>query len=158
MPLWFSKLDLKDYLFHAYSVPCHNIRSYVEQTRVRQGAVQNSPKPTPKRWHRPKATKRMTVELARPFVWPAEPAELKDWNREEIEMAEEENEELQKRVGRLADAEPVGEERRSRMREQAKALLEGRERWRSGQVVKMGEDMRPAPRRTPRVEGRAGAS
>lgn len=37
VPLWFSKFDLKDYLYHLYGVKALRIRSYVMQSKVRQG-------------------------------------------------------------------------------------------------------------------------
>ncbi|KAL9102953.1 MAG: hypothetical protein Q9163_001940 [Psora crenata] len=35
-PLWFNKLDLKDYLYHVYGVQVLSVRSYVIQSKVRQ--------------------------------------------------------------------------------------------------------------------------
>lgn len=130
MPLWFSKLDLRDYLFHAYDVPVLSIRSYVQQTRIRQGAIADAARPQYKRWHRPRSTKRMMVELERPFVWPAEPEDLKPWNREEIEMAEEEQAAFTEReMSSTSDAVGAADEHREAMRDQAKALLEGKVKW-----------------------------
>lgn len=37
VPLWFSKLDLKDYLYNLYGVKALRIRSYVIQSKVREG-------------------------------------------------------------------------------------------------------------------------
>ncbi|KAK3073607.1 mitochondrial 54S ribosomal protein YmL41 [Teratosphaeriaceae sp. CCFEE 6253] len=138
VPLWFSKLDLRDYLHHAYALRIGaSIRSYVQQARIRQGQVREPARPQYKRWHRPRATKRMTVELERPFVWPAEPEDFKAWNKAENWAAGEEQEAYQERMGSTSDALAVSQERRVRMREQAKALLEGRERWRSGGSASM---------------------
>ena len=79
----------------------------------------------------------MTVELERPFVWPEVPEDLAEWNPVENKMASEEQQGMQERMGGASDAMAVTEERRRGMREQAKALLEGRERWRPG--VSKGE-------------------
>ena len=76
MPLRLNKLDLKDYLWHAYGVPVLRVRSYVQQQKVvadKPGALL----PRRNRWYRPRAKKRMTVEMADepgcgPFVWPEE--------------------------------------------------------------------------------------
>ena len=127
MPLWFSKLDLRDYLYHAYSVRTLSIRSYVKQSRP----ISHDPRasrPTPNRWHRPKATKTMTVELERPFVWPEETKDFEAWNQKEVREAEKEQEGFREKSRPSGDA-VVDEKRRERMREQAKALLEGKERW-----------------------------
>ncbi|KAI7611635.1 hypothetical protein KC343_g11499, partial [Hortaea werneckii] len=136
VPLWFSKLDLRDYLFHAYNLPIGpSIRSYVKQSRIRQGANPDSPRPQYKRWHRPRNTKHMTVELESPFVWPDAPKteeEYQPWNRAEVKKGAEENQEVQERMSPGADQKGVSHERRTAMKEQAKALLEGRERWKPG--------------------------
>ncbi|EMC91774.1 hypothetical protein BAUCODRAFT_152153 [Baudoinia panamericana UAMH 10762] len=131
VPIWFSKLDLRDYLYHAYNVRVGpSIRSYVKQSRIQQGKGTRIIRPQYKRWHRPRATKHMTVELERPFVWPAEPADYTDWNKEEVKMASEQQEEFNESQGRAKDALAVSNEHRSKMREQAKALLEGKVQWR----------------------------
>jgi large subunit ribosomal protein L23 len=73
----------------------------------------------------------MTVELESPFVWPEEPdkAALKDFNKDQVDAAKKEQEGLQETQGPLGKT-VVNEERRTTMREQAKALLEGRAKWR----------------------------
>lgn len=133
MPLWFSKLDLRDYLYNAYSLPVLRITSYVQQSRIIQGKNTTSPRPQYKRWHRPRATKVMTVEMERPFVWPEEDADgYKAWNLAESKMAVQEQREMEETIGSTKDANEVGKERRESMREQARRLLEGKEKWRSG--------------------------
>ena len=73
----------------------------------------------------------MTVELARPFVWPEEPEDnYKEWNRKELAESDKEQEAFQENLGSQKDT-IVNEERRVRMREQAKALLEGRAKWKA---------------------------
>ena len=74
----------------------------------------------------------MTVELERPFVWPERPDDLEPWNAEENRMGGEEQAALGSRLGMQADQQGVSDERRVSMREQAKALLEGREKWKPG--------------------------
>ncbi|KAF1943244.1 mitochondrial ribosomal protein subunit L23 [Clathrospora elynae] len=76
VPLDFSKYDLRDYLFHAYSVKCFNIRSYVKQMPVRDTREQ------PRHWFRPESKKYMTVEMEQPFVWPEVP-DLEPWGQKE---------------------------------------------------------------------------
>ncbi|KAK4544423.1 hypothetical protein LTR36_004314 [Oleoguttula mirabilis] len=133
VPLWFSKLDLRDYLYHGYNVRVGPvIRSYVEQGRIRQGQVPEPSRPQYKRWHRPRGTKHMTVELERPFAWPERPTDLTPWNKEETTMASEEQQAYGEKVGPQADQKGVGDDRRVAMREQAKALLEGKEKWKPG--------------------------
>ncbi|KAK3721009.1 mitochondrial 54S ribosomal protein YmL41 [Vermiconidia calcicola] len=127
VPLWFSKLDLRDYLYHAYNVRILSVRSYVKQQRIIEGDPKN-PRPQPNRWHRPRALKHMIVELEQPFVWPEEPEDYSAWNREEVKDSEAEQKKYGELMQPMGDA-VVNEERRKSMREQAKALLEGRQKW-----------------------------
>lgn len=130
VPLWFSKLDLRDYLFHVYNVEVVSVRSYVKQSRVSPGRP-GMDRPSMSRWHRPRPTKFMTVELVRPFVWPEEPEDgYKDWNRKELADSDEWQKEINEHHGTLKDT-IVNKERRERMREQAKALLEGKAKWKA---------------------------
>jgi large subunit ribosomal protein L23 len=72
VPLTFSKLDLRDYLWHAYNVRTVKIRSYVQQQRVTHDRP-DATAPMQNKWFRPKAIKHMTVEMDKPFVWPEDP-------------------------------------------------------------------------------------
>ena len=128
VPLWFSKLDLRDYLFHVYDVRVLAVRSYVKQSRVQEGNVETK-KPTPGRWHRPRSKKYMTVELERPFVWPEAPTDFTAWNKEEMAESTKDSEDIGKRMGREGGT-IINEDRRKAMKEQAKALLEGKMKWR----------------------------
>ena len=102
----------------------------MQQSRIRQGKNPAYARPAYKRWHRPRSTKRMTVELERPFAWPEEPEDLSAWNRREVGLQQEEQEGFQERQGPTSDQMGVPEERSRSMREQARALLEGRVKWR----------------------------
>jgi large subunit ribosomal protein L23 len=68
VPLQFNKLDLRDYLFHAYNVEVNGVRSFINQPAPRRKAGRG-------KWYRPRAQKMMIVELVKPFVWPEPPAE-----------------------------------------------------------------------------------
>lgn len=72
VPLTFNKLDLRDYLFHAYNVRALRVRSYVEQQKVarREGQGKRG------QWYRPQAKKFMTIEMDKPFVWPNPPKDF----------------------------------------------------------------------------------
>lgn len=72
----------------------------------------------------------MTVELQRPFVWPEEPEDYQEWNRKEVEGSSEEQEKAQEKE-RPSGATMAPEERMESMREQAKALLEGKAKWKA---------------------------
>lgn len=137
VPLWFNKLDLRDYLYNAYNVRILNVRSYVKLQRIRQGKPtgirgEQYMKPQYKRWHRPRSRKHMTVELEQPFVWPEPPTEKEDlapFNKVERDLAEEEQKVYGRHMNPVESKTMVNEERRKSMREQAQALLEGRTKW-----------------------------
>lgn len=73
----------------------------------------------------------MTVELQEAFEWPEEPADYSEWNKVEVEQSEEEGRTYNEKMGPMNDTF-VDDERRVRMREQARELLEGRRRWTGG--------------------------
>ena len=82
VPLSLNKLDLKDYLYNVYNIPVLSIRSFIHQSRVRQDKP-GAKLPRPRRWYRPKAIKKMTVEMGKvegmaggAFVWPKEEEDL----------------------------------------------------------------------------------
>jgi len=72
----------------------------------------------------------MMVEMEQPFVWPEEPKDLGPWDKEVFDMAQEERRELEDAYRPEAREQPTKE--RASMRDQARDLLEGREKWRSG--------------------------
>ncbi|KAI5197910.1 hypothetical protein E4T39_07036 [Aureobasidium subglaciale] len=136
VPLNMNKLDLRDYLFHAYNVRVVSVRSYIDQQKVTQGRP-NAPKQQIKRWFRPRAIKKMTVELESPFVWPALPAQEElneNWSTDTYKEAQKDNDRYAERRGRLADAWVDRDERKS-MKEQAKALLERKEQWKPAEQL-----------------------
>lgn len=136
VPLNMNKLDLRDYLYHAYNVRVVSVRSYIEQQKVTQGKP-NAPKMQIKRWFRPRAIKKMTVELESPFVWPSTPTKEQlneQWSKDTHEQARKDNDRYAEMRGRLADA-AVDRGERISMREQAKALLERREQWKPAEEL-----------------------
>ncbi|KAI5195167.1 hypothetical protein E4T42_08527 [Aureobasidium subglaciale] len=140
VPLNMNKLDLRDYLFHVYNVRVVSVRSYIEQQKVTQGKP-NAPKQQIKRWFRPRAIKKMTVELESPFVWPELPNEEdlnENWSTDTHKQAQKDNDKYAEQRGRLADTSVDRDERMS-MREQAKALLERKEQWKPAQQLGFGQ-------------------
>lgn len=132
VPLNMNKLDMRDYLYHAYDVKCLNVRSFIKQARVQQGKP-DAVKPQISRWFRPKASKKMTVEMDKPFVWPAEPEDFSPWSRQTFWDAKEENRQYQESAGSMADT-MFDKDDRKLLREQARALLDGKEQWKSGAI------------------------
>lgn len=79
----------------------------------------------------------MTVELEEPFAWPQPPQDFEDWSKVDFQLAEKEQADYGERLSPTKDTY-VDKGRRERMREQAKALLEGREVWRPGNRPPVG--------------------
>ncbi|KAG0634256.1 ribosomal protein L25/L23 [Tuber brumale] len=75
VPLNINKLDLKDYLLHAYNVEVLSVRSFIQHQNVRRAKDKDLYRPKIE-WYRPRAIKKMTVELKEPFVYPPEPEDL----------------------------------------------------------------------------------
>jgi large subunit ribosomal protein L23 len=69
VPLTFNKLDLRDYLFHAYNVDVTSVRSFINEAAVRKKQGLRG------KVYRPRSQKMMIAELVKPFVWPEPPAE-----------------------------------------------------------------------------------
>ncbi|GAB1318956.1 mitochondrial 54S ribosomal protein YmL41 [Madurella fahalii] len=69
VPLQFNKLDLRDYLYHAYNVEVNAVRSFINQPLPKRKGG------TTGKWYRPRSKKMMIAELVKPFVWPDPPAE-----------------------------------------------------------------------------------
>ncbi|KAN0096834.1 hypothetical protein V8E51_015639 [Hyaloscypha variabilis] len=127
VPLNLNKLDMRDYLFHAYGIRVHGVRSYIQMSKLTQDKP-GSKRPKPRKWFRPKSIKKMMVEMERPFVWPEEPKEFDMWDKSTFDAAQKDRE-MQEETFRPDFREKPSRERAS-IAEQAKALLSGEERWR----------------------------
>lgn len=129
VPLNMNKLDMRDYLWHAYGVRALSLTSRVLPEAVREYRP-GAERPV-KTLFRPAAKKKMTVRMDRPFVWPPAPDKqvlASDFNREQFRAAGKEQEKAQERM-RARDTF-VDMEEREAMREQARRLLKGKEKWR----------------------------
>jgi len=73
VPLNINKLDLRDYLKNVYNVDVYNVRSFIVQQKLQRTRPAS---PGTVDYWRPRAIKKMTVELVKPFVYPAEPEDL----------------------------------------------------------------------------------
>lgn len=72
----------------------------------------------------------MTVEMESPFVWPAEPKDLEPWDNAVQKGMKEESQEKQKYIGYLAHKAPLPDVKS--FAAQAKALMNNKEPWRTG--------------------------
>lgn len=75
VPLNLNKLDLRDYLFNAYGVRVQGVRSFIQQQKITQDKP-GAKRPAQRRHYRPRAIKKMMVELERPFAWPEVPTDF----------------------------------------------------------------------------------
>ncbi|OLN87985.1 54S ribosomal protein L23, mitochondrial protein 1 [Colletotrichum chlorophyti] len=128
VPITFTKFDLRDYLWNLYSVEVTAVRSWVKQLpieRKRLGAG----------YYRPQSQKFMTVQMTKPFVWPAPPEDLEPWNKKLYDAREATSQtqvkaDIRRQLGKLPypskDEESI--ERRN-LRKQAQDLLSGKEQW-----------------------------
>lgn len=88
------------------------------------------------RWYRPRATKKMTVELSRasgPFIWPDEPTDFSAWSKNVYDTSAREKEAEEKRMS--PGAATLEKEDGAVLRTQAERLLRGEERWRGKWAV-----------------------
>ncbi|KAH7028342.1 hypothetical protein B0J12DRAFT_584289 [Macrophomina phaseolina] len=127
VPLHLNKLDMRDYLWHAYGIKCTNVRSFVQQQKIRQDDPTRK-RAMPRRWYRGPAIKKMTVEMERPFVWPEEPEDWSPYGRDLYRSAEKHAEDEQRRM--MPDAVYEGPQDKETLREQAERLRRGEEKWR----------------------------
>lgn len=131
VPLNLNKLDLRDYLYNVYSVRCLGVRSYILQQKLRQDKA-GAKRPAQRKWHRPRSIKKMIVELESPFVWPSEPEDFKDWDKETFDAAQEDNKKQQQSWDPASKKKPTRE--RGAIKDQARRILQGEEDWRPTRV------------------------
>ncbi|RKF76517.1 54S ribosomal protein L23, mitochondrial [Golovinomyces cichoracearum] len=118
VPLKFNKLDLRDYLWNMYNVRCLDVRSYIIQQKIqydRPGVLRPRREP-----YRPKAVKRMTIEMEEGFVWP-EMGDLSQWDKETYMASQKEQEEFQEQARPQARQKPTKE--RDSFAQQARELI-----------------------------------
>lgn len=133
VPLRFTKLDLRDYLWNVYNVEVTKVRSLVKQVELARNKRGMK--------YRPQPLKIMTVEMTRPFVWPEVPEDREAWNhklwegREKmIEKSQDAALDEQKGKLPLHSRQPLSKERR-KIAELAQALLKGETTWENGVVL-----------------------
>ncbi|SCU83305.1 LAFA_0D02828g1_1 [Lachancea sp. 'fantastica'] len=91
VPKSFNKLDLRDYLYNIYGLRALNITTQLlhgKYTRVNQVMPR----------YRSAQIKKMTIDMAEPFVWPEEPVDKDPWGAALVEDLNKYREE-QTRIG-----------------------------------------------------------
>jgi large subunit ribosomal protein L23 len=134
VPLQFNKLDLRDYLYHAYDVEVTAVRSFINQPAPRQKHGSAG------RFYRPRSQKMMIAELVKPFVWPEPPAK-KDREAFDYDMFERLSKERQKSIDQQTNAlktplrpfSPIPVERTQLKEEAAQVLKTGK--WKNKKDV-----------------------
>lgn len=72
VPKSFNKTDLRDYLYHLYGLRVVKVTTQLLPGEfTRDGAIAR---------YRTAQTKKMTVDLLEPFIWPTEPKQKDEWN------------------------------------------------------------------------------
>ncbi|KAF3926565.1 hypothetical protein AA313_de0203413 [Arthrobotrys entomopaga] len=125
VPLSFNKLDLKNYLQNAYGLNVLGIRS-----SIRQQAVEATQKGRSRTYIRRRSEKRMTIEMAEPFVWPEGPTDLEKFDNKLYTNIEKYKDKIRSEGmdlgrGRWYD-EKVREKLSASIKQQEKAAAEGR--------------------------------
>ncbi|KAK3943886.1 hypothetical protein QBC46DRAFT_376528 [Diplogelasinospora grovesii] len=138
VPLRFNKLDLRDYLYHAYNVQVLKVRSFINERAPERRGNNNQGK-----WYRPQPQKMMVAELTKPFVWP-EPVKEDargDWDHDIWQRVE------KQRKKTLAQQEAMGKsdiplrtdmptpEARKVLRKQAAEFLADEKQWTNDQQL-----------------------
>ncbi|OCL01510.1 hypothetical protein AOQ84DRAFT_350555 [Glonium stellatum] len=142
VPLNFNKLDLRDYLYHVYNVKSMNIRTYIQQQKVQQDRP-GVKAPQPRRWFRPRAIKKMTVEMDKPFVWPEQPENMDAWSKEAHNAMTKTQQRQDTPEAQRDDHNEMAEA----LSRQAKDLLAGKSKWKPtwvdyGDEVEVERDVR----------------
>lgn len=132
VPLNLNKLDIRDYLFNLYGVRALGVRSYIQQQKLTM-----RPRASSRALYRPRAIKKMFVELESPFVWPKEPENYEEWDKKTFEAAKEDQEASQAVLDPATKKKPTTE--RDSIKEQAKAFLAGEEEWKPTKWENVGE-------------------
>ncbi|KAJ0162927.1 54S ribosomal protein L23, mitochondrial [Colletotrichum tanaceti] len=143
VPLTFTKLDLRDYLWNLYDVEVTSVRSWVKEAAIERKAASSG-------YYRPQSQKFMTVQMKKAFVWPSPPADLEPWNKKlwdarEATSQKQYRADVARQLGKLAypskDKESTD---RKKLRRVASKMLEGRGAFKNnieldskwGQIVK----------------------
>ncbi|KFY44092.1 hypothetical protein V495_03636 [Pseudogymnoascus sp. VKM F-4514 (FW-929)] len=145
VPLNLNKLDLRDYLFNVYNVRVLGVRSYIQQQKVRQDKP-GARRPKQRKWYRPRAIKKMIVEMEHPFEWPEETTDLEAWDKKTYDAARDEQKADQESNQPTFKKQPSRE--RESIAEQASRLLDGTDAWKSkdewedvGEEVEVEQDV-----------------
>lgn len=140
VPLRFTKLDLRDYLWNLYGVEVRKVRSYVKALPLTQRGLHS------RSWYRPQPLKMMTVELTQPFGWPEVPEDLSPWSNElwkvREDMMDRRTEEQKLRSTfriPLKSQEPLSQERKD-LAGLARRMLDGEVRWSNDAVLDLKWD------------------
>lgn len=130
VPTNFSKLDFKDYLKQAYGVDVVGIQSYLTHAKVRRHRNESRSNQHRGELTRMLPRKRMTVKLAKPFLWPTDPKTLKDpaFDKKEYTSTVKGQKEIQKKYQDILGVR-LDKKHRQAVAEQAKDMILNKARW-----------------------------
>lgn len=151
MPLTFTKLDFRDYLYHVYDVEVTSVRSFINQMLPQQRSL---PGGIVGKWYRPRSQKLMVVDLKKPFVWPERPSEedMEPWDHKLFKAVEDgHKEDVREATTRASSGRPKLRTQkkmttdRVKLRQAAEALLSGKKKWVPGTWVEGMDKAEPEP-------------
>ncbi|KAL4796054.1 hypothetical protein BDV19DRAFT_362028 [Aspergillus venezuelensis] len=155
VPLWFSKLDMRDYMQRLYGVSIISIRSYVEQQKVTR--MKRGPRQGYGQIRRPKSRKRMTIEMKDPFVWPETPKNMEAWENDQFHKAAKFQKDVSTEASPQHIVKELKEDEFDTVDEEAKKLITGEKPWRpTWQALGLNYD-RPSVGKPP-LPGQSGSS
>ncbi|KAL4937411.1 hypothetical protein BDV06DRAFT_215906 [Aspergillus oleicola] len=147
VPLWFSKLDMRDYMQRLYGIGIIGIRSYVEQQKVTRIMRE---KQAYGRLRRPRSRKRMTVEMKDPFVWPEVPEKMDAWEKDQFHKAARYQQDMGRRNNPQIVSTELQEGESDALTKEAKKVLGGEKPWRpTWQALGLNYDRFAVGRKSP---------
>jgi large subunit ribosomal protein L23 len=135
VPLRFTKLDLRDYLWNMYNVEVRAVRSYVQQSSLRRR------NPFSNQFYRPMSKKYMTVDLKEPFQYPEIPENKEPWyndlwkQREAAIKAQSDAQRHQAKGEILMKSAAARSSDRQELAALAKQVLSGQVKWSNDLVL-----------------------
>ncbi|KPI36004.1 54S ribosomal protein L23, mitochondrial [Cyphellophora attinorum] len=126
VPLWFNKMDMKDYLKSLYDVDVVDVRSFVYQLSKRK-QEKDLKRIRKRKLYRPMPLKRMTVQLVDAFEWPKEPEDFSELLAHHESLHDVSTQNSKKLPRNIMDV--ANTELRHKLSQQARDVVLGKQKW-----------------------------
>ena len=132
VPITFTKLDMRDYLWNLYGVEAVKVRSRVQGTPITRNTNKSNGV------YRPMFNKYMVVTLREPFRYPSKPRNEEAFAHTTWKMRKEMRDQQHEQQESFRDGKPPAwsekdvTKQRKALREHAQRLLDGKEEWHNG--------------------------